>query len=520
MGLIRVYFDEDLRAFSPKFVVILPHYTDIKVFPSFLSKEDEFEAFLNESMARQKQIWKNLETIPDVHVFQCNYVVPYIEDLGAFEANTAKSKNNYIREINRHILLEKPSFVSIIDLDSYASQVGKENWFDFSGYFATKSGFSMQYILPVANKIARLAESILGRPKKCLVMDLDNTLWGDVVGEVDVNGVILDPNDPEGESYRFFQQYIKALKERGVILAVCSKNDENVAKDAFRKNPNMILTLDDISCFMANWDDKATNIERIAKNLNIGIDSLVFIDDNHAEREIVRQNHPEVMVIDLPDESDGYATALYNSGAFDWAEITEEDILRSGTYIANAQREDLLKNTVDYDSYLQSLEMEAQVLDVTDTNVERFVQLINKSNQFNLTTRRISEKAVCDLKESEANVLLAVFLKDRFSYYGNIACLILKKQGKALVIDTFVMSCRVLKRGLEDFILKAIVNRAKKMDCEYVIGEYLKTERNGMVKNLYDNFGFDLIENQDDYKKYQLNVNVYSCSKKLFIKEI
>lgn len=502
--------DEDLIRFNPQFVILLPHYTDIKQFPSVFSNDIDFEALIDSEIARQKLIWNNLEKINNVHVLQCNYVVPYVSELGSFEANTINSKNNYLREINRRFILNKPSFVSIIDLDAFSSQVGKDNWFDFPGYFATKSGFSLQYILPVSNLITRLMMSIIGKPKKCLVMDLDNTLWGDVVGEVGVNGIVLDPNDPEGEAYRFFQTYIKRLKDRGVILAVCSKNDENVAKDAFKSNPNMVLSLDDISCFVANWDDKATNIDRIAKELNIGIDSLVFIDDNSAEREIVRQNHPEVLVIDLPEDPDRYTAALYNSGAFDWAEITEEDILRSSTYIANAKREELRKSIVDYDSYLESLKMKAQILPVDENNKERFVQLINKSNQFNLTTRRTTEKAVQQIIKNSEYDLLAVYLQDRFSYYGNIACLILKQNKNQLVIDTYVMSCRVLKRGLEDYILEYIVECAKKRGCDEIVGEYIRTERNGMVRNLYDDYGFELIQDSGENRTYLLRVENYS----------
>lgn len=515
-----LHMDEELIKFAPQFALILPHYTDIKEFPPIFCVNDEYDNYINDVVGRQKLIWDNLGLISNIHVFQFNYVVPYIELLGAYEGNTFNSRSNFIREINRRMLLEKPSFTTLIDLDAYASQVGKCNWFDYPSYFATKTGFSMKYILPVTNKIARLITAIHGKPRKCLILDLDNTLWGDVVGEVGTLGVILDPNDPEGESYRFFQSYIKGLKERGVILAVCSKNDENVAKEVFTSNPNMILKLDDISCFIANWDNKATNIDRIAQTLNIGLDSLVFVDDNAAEREIIRQNLPQVLVIDLPEDVDGYVPTLYNSGAFDWAEITEEDILRSNTYVANAKRDELRKNFIDYDSYLESLEMKAQILQVDDTNCERFVQLINKSNQFNLTTRRTTEKMVNEMINTTNCTLLAVHLTDRFSYYGNIACLILRQEGVDLRIDTYVMSCRVLKRGLEDTILHYIVGLAKEKGCLGIIGEYIPTDRNGMVKFLYDNYGFDLLLEKDEYKKYRLDVRNYHQSNKSFIKLI
>ena len=510
-------FDEKLISFSPKFVVVLPYYTDIKSYPSLFANEEEYERIISAEIERQRVIWNNLERIKGVQVLQCNYVIPFINSLGSFEANTINSRNNYIRDINKRLLTNKPSFVTIVDLDAFASQVGKNDWFDFSGYFTTKSGFNLKYILPVTNQVCRLMISFLGKPKKCLVMDLDNTLWGDVVGDVGYNGIILDPNDPEGEAFRFFQSYIKQLKERGVILAVCSKNDEKNAKEPFIKNPNMILSLDDISCFVANWENKASNIEMIAKTLNIGIDSLVFVDDNKAEREIVRQTYPDVLVVDLPDDPDNYASALFNSGAFDWAEITKEDVLRSNTYIENAKREELLKSNVDYDSYLDSLQMEAQISKVDNDSKERFIQLINKSNQFNLTTKRTNESIVQEMLSNPAIDLLTVTLKDRFSYYGIIACLIIKQENKRMIIDTFVMSCRVLKRGLEDLIFNYVAELADKNGCDEIIGEYIKTDRNSMVEELYDKYGFTVISMQENNKLYSLKADEYKKNQKIFI---
>lgn len=512
--------DPEVVEFSPQFIVILPHYLDIKEYPGIGSTEKDYEDMIGGRMILEELVWKNISQIPDVQVFQCNYVLPYIDEWGNFEANSMYSKNSFIKEINRRMVIKRPAFVTLIDLDAFAAQVGKEKWFDFPGYFSTKTGFDMKFILPVANKIGRLVDAAQGRVRKCLILDLDNTLWGDVVGDVGTHGVVLDPNDPEGESYRFFQNYIKSLKDRGVILAVCSKNDDQVARDVFLNNPDMVLKLDDISCFMANWDDKATNIRRIAGKLNIGIDSLVFVDDNNAERELVRQNLPEVLVIDLPEDVDGYAEALYKSGAFDWLEITREDILRSGSYVTNAKREALEKSMVDYDSYLSSLEMEAQFFFVDEDRLERFVQLINKSNQFNLTTRRIKESTISRMLDDDRYSLMAVYLKDRFSYYGNIACLVLRQDDDRLIIDTFVMSCRVLKRGLEDVILKAVVECAMKRGCTRIIGEYIRTEKNHMVENLYDDFGFELISEEGGYKAYRLTTDSYTGIGKTFIKVV
>lgn len=500
----------ELREFSPDYIVILPHYTDIKSFPDIFAGKDEFLALLNQTVEKYNRIWKNISGLGNTHVFFCNFVIPYLEELGSAESNMQNSKTEFMRAVNREIMLSKPSYVTVVDLDSYASYVGKEKWFDMAAYFTTKTGFSHQFLLPVINKIVRLIQVTQGKMKKCLVLDLDNTLWGDVVGDVGPMGVILDPNDPEGEAYRYFQTYIKGLKERGVILAVCSKNDESLAKQVFAENPNMILKLDDIACFMANWEDKASNIANIASALNIGIDSIAFFDDNPAEREVVRRNLPQVSVIEVPDDPDRYAKALFDSGVFDLPCITKEDISRANTYVENTKREKLAESFVDYESYLRALEMEGRIERVSADNMERFVQLINKSNQFNLRTQRYKEKQIIQMLAEPAYHLFGVYLKDKFSYYGLIACVILKDESdNTLFVDTIVMSCRVLKRGVEDLIMDAIAGIAHEIGCKQIVGEYIRTERNSMVSDFYDSYGFEKTSDAGERKEYSIAVNEY-----------
>ena len=511
--------NNELMSFNPEYVVILPYHLDIKAYPQINTSAAEYENLMDGVLKRQSLIWDNLNKLSNVHVFFCNYVIPYVDGLGSYGSNTKNSHTHYLHDINDRLLLTKPSFVTIIDLDAYASQVGKNNWFDYTSYFTTKVGFSLNYILPVVNKVVRLIDALNSHVKKCLVLDLDNTLWGDVVSDVGVQGVILDPNDAEGESYRFFQSYVKELKQRGVILAVCSKNDESIAKKVFTDNPNMILKLEDISCFIANWDDKATNIVRIAQELNISLDSLVFFDDNPVEQEIVRRNLPDVLVINVPEDSDKYVPILYESGAFDTVELTEEDLNRSSSYITKSLRDNLKSTVVDYDAYLQALDMEAEIRNVGKENIDRFVQLINKSNQFNLRTKRYTEKELDALVASPSCCLLAFYLKDKFAYYGNIACVILKKDSElnALFIDTLVMSCRVLKRGLEKVIFDRIVEEAERMSCLRIVGEYIPTERNTMVSTLLDDYGFSETSSSEGTKKYELVMKNYVSNKTCFI---
>jgi FkbH-like protein len=343
----------------------------------------------------------------------------------------------------------------------------------------------------VCLEFIRLIAASAGRVYKSLVFDLDNTIWDGIVGDDGFDGINLDPNDAVGEAYRHFQKYLLELRKRGVILAVCSKNDEDTAKEPFLKNQDMILRLDDIACFTANWDDKATNIKRIASLLNIGTDSMVFADDNPAEREIVRRYLPEVLVIDLPEDPSYYARAVDESSAFSWVEVTGEDLERTGTYVKNAERQELMESFADYDEYLRALEMKGKTGEPDGMQMKRFAQLINKSNQFNLRTQRYSEEELESMKKDSDVRLIYAALSDKFSDYGIISCVILKKKGDRCFIDTWLMSCRVLKRGVEYLVFDAVYETAKEWGCGRIVGEYLPTKKNGMVKDFYPGLGIE-----------------------------
>ena len=318
------------------------------------------------------------------------------------------------------------------------------------------------------------------------------------MSEEGADGVKLDINDAVGETYNSFQNYIKALKDRGIILAVCSKNDRQVAEQPFRENPSMVLKLDDFAAFHANWEDKASNIRAIANELNIGLDSLVFFDDNPAEREIVNQMLPEVFVVDVPEDSALYTRALCESGVFECVQLTREDLNRAESYNADGKREQLLAACGDYQQYLKSLSMQAAIQPITEKTFQRFVQLVNKTNQFNLRTKRYSDAEVQALCDSADAKLFTVQLKDKFSDYGIICCVILRKDGENCFVDTFVMSCRVLKRGVEYIVSQEIIKLAKDMGCKKIIGEFIPTAKNNLVRDLYRDLGYSQDESLGD----------------------
>ncbi len=416
------------------------------------------------------------------YILQSNFIVPGITPLGNLEANIEDSLKYKTEEANLELIRKKPGNVTILDLNGLASRVGLDQWFDYPAYFSTKQGFSLDFLPEVCSLIVRQIGALMGKIRKCLVLDLDNTLWGGVVGDDGWDGIRLDPNDPVGEAYRFFQKYLLKLRERGVILAVCSKNDPDIAKEPFDKNRNMVLRRSDIACFLANWEDKATNLRSIAQMLNIGTDSFVFFDDNPAEREIIRMNLPEVLVIDVPSDPAYYAKALSNSGAFDWIQITEEDRGRASTYQSNLTREKILRQSVDYEAYLAALEMKYDIGFLDEKRIPRFTQLINKSNQFNLRTQRYTEGQIREMLADPASKLIYAELTDRFDHYGLISCVILRNN----FIDTWVMSCRVLKRRVEDRMFEFLLQHTQGS----LYAEYLPTAKNKMVENLYLGLGF------------------------------
>ncbi len=480
-----------LYEFEPRFVIILMRHNDFR----WETKED-----LKEAEKYVESLYAHLSAINGVTVFVSNIALPVERPWGTLEADYTHTRRSLITRFNLDLAEKRPGNVRIIDLEYLSSLKGKEGWFDDTAYYLSKQGFSMDHLGTVAGEITRMILPDLGRVRKCLVLDLDNTLWGGIVGEDGPEGINLDPNDPEGEAYRAFQEYILLLKKRGVLLAVNSKNDEDIAKEAF-SNPGMVIKLSDIACFTANWSDKAANMAYISKHLNIGLDSLVFFDDSPAEREIIRRFCPEVLVIDVPPDPEDYIPALDREDPFEWTGVTKEDIIRSDSYIANAKREEMASSFTDYREYLKALEMKGKAGRVTESEAERFAMLTNKSNQFNLRTKRYSDGEIRKMMGDNNTRLIAVSLSDKFTEYGIISCIVLKKavgmpglKDTDCFIENWCMSCRVLKRGVENFAFRHIREEAKSLGCERLVGEFIRTRKNGMVEGLFASLGFTPVD--------------------------
>lgn len=415
--------------------------------------------------------------------------------LGNNERRYANSPLARIWSINEH-LRERADRegVHLLEADHLAACEGVKAWFDEALWHRSKQEVHPRASHIYGEHVGRLLAAIRGRSYKCLVLDLDNTLWGGVIGDDGLSGIALGQGSAVGEAHLAVQRYALELSRRGVILAVCSKNDESVALEAFDRHPEMLLRSKDIACFVANWDDKATNLRQIARRLNIGTDALVFADDNPFERNLVRQEIPEVAVPELPEDPAGYAACIAAAGYFEALGVTNEDRDRTELYRTNAEREALRETVTDLPAYLASLRMELRCSPFDEVGLPRIVQLINKTNQFNLTTRRYTEPEVRAVLADAGALHLQFRLIDRFGDNGIIGLVIGRLQsGGELVLDTWLMSCRVLGRQVESATLNVVARQARSLGARTLIGHYRPTQKNGMVKDHYPKLGFQLL---------------------------
>lgn len=388
----------------------------------------------------------------------------------------------------------------LLDVAGIASTVGLANWHSPAEWNLAKLPFASDFLPLYADHVLRTVAALTGRSKRCLVMDLDNTLWGGVIGDDGLAGISLAQGDAVGEAYLELQRYILSLRDRGVALAVSSKNTDEVARAVFREHPEMLLREPHIAVFQANWNDKATNIVAIARELSLGLESLVFIDDNPFERTLVRRALPQVTVVELPEDPALYARTLSASGYFEIATLSDEDLRRASFYDGNAKRAELQKSVTNLDEYLASLDMEIifQPFDAVGRN--RISQLINKSNQFNLTTRRYSELDVESLEKADDVFTLQVRLIDKFGDNGMISVIVCRRDGEAWLIDTWLMSCRVLGRRVEQMVLRELMEQGEAAGVRELLGTYIPTEKNALVKNHYRDLGFELVQQESDGK--------------------
>lgn len=497
----------DLHAFGAKYTVVfqsthklLEAYSLVTVNGEGLTVNGLFEERLN-------FIRTLCETI-DGKIIYFNY--PEIDDtvFGQYANRTELSFTWQIRQLNCELmrLTQEYPNLYICDIAALQNQFGRDWMFDSSVYVSTEMVLSLDALPYVGSRVMDIICAIEGKFKKCLILDLDNTVWGGVVGDDGWENIQVGHGLGIGKAYTEFQEWVKKLKNRGIIIAVCSKNDEDKAKEPFEKNPEMVLRLDDIAVFVANWENKADNIRTIQQILNIGFDSMVFLDDNPFERNMVRENVPGVCVPELPEDPGDYLEYLYSLNLFETASYSTGDKDRTKQYQTEAKRVQAAQKFTNEADFLKSLNMVSAVEGFTPFNTPRVAQLSQRSNQFNLRTVRYTDGEIAALGASDKHVCLSFTLEDKFGDNGLICVIIMEKRDdKTLFVDTWFMSCRVLKRGMENFTLNTMVEYAKEQGFERIVGEYIPTLKNGMVKEHYPNLGFKAIgENL-----YELDVKAY-----------
>jgi FkbH-like protein len=416
---------------------------------------------------------------------------------GNYDRLLDTAPSQIVERLNRQLTAgARDDGVLLLDINRHAARDGRDNWFEAPHWYASKLMIAPRAAPMYGDQLLRIMAGRLGQSKKCLVLDLDNTVWGGIVGDDGVQGLVLGQGSALGEAHLALQRYAKQLRDRGIVLAVCSKNDYALAAEAFASHPEMLLKMPDIAAFVANWTDKPDNLRAIATQLNIGLDSLVFVDDNPAERQRVRGALPQVSVPELPEDVAGYVRSIAEGGYFESVGFTQDDHNRAAQYAANSEREVLRSNAQSIEDFRRDLGMIMQLGPFTQMDLARVGQLINKTNQFNLSVRRYAQQEIEAIAQDDGCLTLQFRLHDRFGDNGLIAAMICRTgAGATLQLETWVMSCRVFGRDVEMEIMNAAVDAARSRGFQTIETNYVQTSKNGLIRDLLPRLSFVEAEN-------------------------
>lgn len=490
----RQVFDasSELYQFSPSVVIV--YISSHKLLADYnKSSSSVLSGFALSKLESIKNIFETITGNINAKVVFYNFTEIDDSVFGNYSNKTESSFLFQLRKLNYVLMCfaKDNAAFHMCDISSVQNIVGRKTIFQPSIYVNSEMVLSIDALPLVAQRTVDIISALNGRINKCLIVDLDNTLWGGVIGDDGLENIQLG-NLGIGKAFTEFQYWIKKLKNRGIIVAVCSKNMEHIAKEPFEKHPDMVLKLDDIAVFIANWENKADNIHRIKSILNIGFDSMVFLDDNPFERNLVRENIPDICVPELPEDPADFLEYLYSLNLFETISFSEEDKDRTKLYQTEALRTIAHEKFANEDDYLKSLNMISHVESFNDFNTPRVAQLSQRSNQFNLRTVRYTDSDIKLIAGSENHFNFAFTLEDKFGDNGLICVVILKKEdSNTLFIDTWFMSCRVLKRSMENFVLNEIANFAKEKGFNSLMGEFIPTLKNEMVSDHYKNLEFE-----------------------------
>ncbi|MEY9110619.1 FkbH-like protein [Bradyrhizobium yuanmingense] len=498
-----------LYAFKPDLAFILPNASHCRFSGSLLDDVEHQREAVVRAAEHLLDLAQTFTVRSGAAAILANLALPGGLDLGSFRSRTLGTDWSFRKAVNLELGLRAPAEVQICDVEFLSARRGISAAADARAWYESKQIGSPDFLVDIAQELSHLIASRKQSPKKVLAIDLDQTLWGGVIAEDGIEGIELGDSSPRGEAFKAFQRYLLGLSQRGVLLAVCSKNDHARAIEVFEKHPEMVVRLEHFAAFKANWDPKSDNLQRIAEELRLGLDSFVFADDNPAEIEIVRQFQPLVTGVLLGPDPAEFIVRIQAGRHFEPRTITEEDLERTAQYRQERRRTELAASVTDMPAYLASLEMRGTIKEFDSLDVPRIAQLIARSNQFNLTTARRSETEIKALLGRPDYRCFTMRLEDRFGDSGLISVVIAKIDGGVFVLDTWLMSCRVLKRQVEDEIMNEIFRLAAAAGCTKVRGIYLPTAKNGIVAGIYEEFGFVRTEDCVTRKEFELKLETY-----------
>jgi FkbH-like protein len=471
----------------PHVVVIAPHHGAAQLPDS----SDQQTEVVRVERDRWCALWDAAQVNGEAIIVQHLFAIPPTRPAGHLTPGRPGDRARLLADLNFALAEAAVPKVAVVDADHLAAVVGKQRWFDPRYWFAAKQAVGLGALPLLARHTAAVIAARSGRARKCLVLDLDDTLWGGSVGEDGIDGLALGPDGgARGEAFAAFQEQLLGLQRRGILLAVASKNDEDLALTAIETHPAMKIRLVHLAAHEIGWRSKPESVARLAETLSLGLDSFVFVDDNPAERDAIRQAHPAVDVIPLPDDPAEYGLALDRYLGFEPAAMTDEDMQRTGQYRARAAASEIRTAAASLEEFLGSLDMVAEIGEIHHDHLPRVHQLVGKTNQFNLTTRRHSMEVLTSMIERSDVVALQARLRDRFTDHGLVSVVIGTIDGDVLDIDTWLMSCRVIGRELELAVLAYLAERAVELGCVALRGSYVPTDRNGLVADLFERCGF------------------------------
>ncbi len=477
---------------DPDFVVLAVHHDELGLPDHSTAPDEDVEA----EIRRWRSLWRRIQANSRARVVHWLFALPDDLVVNALDVRLPGSRYRMAVRVNAGLAAAAGKDVLVVDCDRLAGVAGKLAWFDDRSWRMAKQPFASDVLPLPARETAGLIAADLGLAKKCLVLDLDNTLWGGVIGEAGVHGIVLGGD--AGEGFVRFQRHVRMLKERGIILAVCSKNNPADAESPFQEHPDMLLRLSDISCFSASWEPKPEQLRRIAEHLGIGLDSLILVDDDPVERAQVRALLPEVEVVDLPESSWEYVRAVRNHPLLQQAWVTEEDAARTDAYRARDRAKQYEEESDTLEDFYRGLEMSARFAPVDANSLPRVAQMVVKTNQFNVLSRRHSAARLAELVAGPGTLHLTARLRDRFTDHGLVGFLLARTDGDTAEVDSWLLSCRVIGRDLERSMFGAFAREAAATGLRRLVGEYLPTQKNHLVADLYQRLGFRLVREAPD----------------------